>query len=165
MILALALASCKTASEYASLDPETLSQVRRLEAYIDMYNLNVPPITAWNFVNVRNNHRNLVLIRVTEHRMSLNETPRAYPLNVDMEAEVLKVYRGILPDKAVTLVSAYEELPEMVGVPVGRKFFLFFDIKNPDGTIMVDTGCMWKYDEALESIVTDPNIAWDLTAQ
>ncbi len=157
MVIALLLVSCRTRSGNTFLDPETNSQIRRLEAYIDQHDLLIDPHTAWNFLNCRNNHRNLALVRITQHTLTLDERPRAYPLLVDMRADILKVYHGSLADKTATLISAYEELLENMAVPVGRRFFLFFDDMNPDGTITVEAGSLWRYGAELEKLVTDPD--------
>lgn len=155
-LLVIILASCASLPDYGHIDAETIAQIKVLDAYVAQHGLCVEGGTAWNFLHQRNEYRNLVLVRVTEQRLRIDETPRTYPLLEDLEAQVVSIHKGSLPDQTLSLVTAHEDIPETMAVPIGRKFFLFFDEKMADGTIRIETGAMWGYTKALDVLVNDP---------
>ena len=155
-LLVIILASCASLPDYGHIDAETIAQIKLLDAYVAKHGLSVEGVTAWNFLHQRNEYRNLVLVRVTEQRLRIDETPRSYPLLEDLEEQVVSVHKGSLPDQTISLVTAHEDIPETMTVPIGRKLFLFFDEKMADGTIRIETGAMWRYTRDLELIVNDP---------
>ena len=89
-ILVMMAASCASPTDYGNIDTETISQIKLLDAYVSRQRLSVEGITAWNFLNQRNHFRNLVVVRVIEQHLGIDETPGAYPLTEDLKAQVVR---------------------------------------------------------------------------
>ena len=70
------VASCKSPTDYGSIDATTIAQIKILDRYVLQRGLGVKGITAWNFLNQRNLYRNLA---TTDHAKIFRDYIEASP--------------------------------------------------------------------------------------
>ena len=123
----------------------TRSEIHQDDSFPDDINLSI----------LNQNHANIILVRVIEVKYRLNNIPRSYPLEIEMQAEVLKVYKGAVEslNGKITLVTAKESLDycRSVTLPINQKFITFLDAEYYLGNCRYQCEfIMYDYNKALE---------------
>lgn len=102
-------------------------------------------IDTVNFGLQLKNYQNILKIDVQKVITTRNNRPRAYPVDIDVECNVLEVYRGDYQKSQIRLVTSKEEVSVRLQPAFGTYFFFY---NSEDGTESGSYLCefrLWPY--------------------
>ena len=125
LVLSLLLYSCKTLRTESGVEMDTDNFRRQMENYHN-------------------------IIKVDVEKITLTKKMKGYPLLVQTDCEVLKVYRGDFSKDRIKLITEKEELIESLNPKFQTYFFFYNSNEKTTSNEYLSEFKLWKYSDTYE---------------
>jgi hypothetical protein len=111
---------------------------------------NEPAIDTVNFGLQLQNYQNVLKVDVQKVTTTRNNMPRAYPIDIDVECDVLKVYRGDYQKSRIRLETSKEEVSVRLQPTFGTYFFFYNSEDETDSGSYLCEFRLWHFSQEYE---------------